>query len=48
VEAGHQYSLLGRAMQPRGSWVGILDCERIATHQTPAQVGAAPHRAAQS
>ncbi len=37
---GHQYSLLGRVMHEQGSWVGIVDCERIATHQTAAGVGA--------
>ncbi len=40
VEVGHQYSLLGRVMHERGSWVGLVDWERIATHQTPTAVGA--------
>ena len=40
VVVGHQYSLLGRVMYERGSWVGIVDCQRIASHQTPTQVGA--------
>lgn len=37
---GHRYSLLGRVMHSSGSWVGVVDCERIATHQSPGQVGA--------
>lgn len=41
VVVGHQYSLLGRVMDDRGSWVGIVDCQRLATSQTPTQVGAA-------
>jgi hypothetical protein len=41
VEVGHQYSLLGRVMYATGSWVGVVDGARIATHQTPTEVGAA-------
>lgn len=41
VVIGHQYSLLGRVMSESGSWVGVVDCQRIASHQTPTQVGAA-------
>ena len=41
VVVGHQYSLLGRVMSERGSWVGVIDCHRIATPQTPRGVGAA-------
>ncbi|MCW5969496.1 MAG: hypothetical protein KIT57_13390 [Blastocatellales bacterium] len=37
---GHQYSLLGRVMHEQGSWVGIVDCKRIATHQSALKVGA--------
>lgn len=37
---GHQYSLLGRVMHETGSWVGIVDCERIATYQSALNVGA--------
>lgn len=40
VVIGHQYSLLGRVMHETGAWVGVEDCERIATDQTPVQVGA--------
>jgi hypothetical protein len=40
VVVGHQYSLLGRVMFETGSWVGVVDVERIATHQTPTAVGA--------
>jgi DDE superfamily endonuclease len=40
-EVGHRYSLLGRVMHESGSWVGIVDVERIATHQSPSRVGAA-------
>ena len=41
VEIGHQYSLLGRVMYTTGSWVGVVDCQRVATSQTPTEVGAA-------
>jgi hypothetical protein len=41
VVIGHQYSLLGRVMSESGSWVGIVDCQRIASYQTPTEVGAA-------
>lgn len=41
VEVGHQYSLLGRVMHAKGSWVGVVDVERIATYQTPTKVAAA-------
>lgn len=41
VVVGHQYSLLGRVMFETGSWVGVVNAERIATHQTPTAVGAA-------
>jgi DDE superfamily endonuclease len=41
VVVGHQYSLLGRVMCESGSWVGLVDCQRIATHQRPTKVGAA-------
>jgi hypothetical protein len=37
---GHQYALLGRVMHESGSWVGLVDCERIATHQSACQIGA--------
>jgi hypothetical protein len=37
---GHRYSLLGRVMHEQGSWIGIVDCRRIATHQSPQVVGA--------
>lgn len=40
VVIGHQYSVLGRVMHASGAWVGVEDCERIATDQTPVQVGA--------
>lgn len=40
IVVGHQYSLLGRVMHETGSWVGVVDCQRIATHQTPTRVGA--------
>ena len=40
VEVGHQYSLLGRVMHAKGSWVGVVDVERIATCQTPTKIGA--------
>lgn len=40
VVIGHQYSLLGRVMHDTGAWVGVEDCERIATDKTPVQVGA--------
>ena len=38
---GHQYLLLGRVMHEQGAWVGITQCERIATCKTPTQIGAA-------
>jgi len=38
---GHQYSLLGRVMHVQGAWLGVVDCQRIATATTPAAVGAA-------
>jgi hypothetical protein len=38
---GHQYSLLGRVMHEQGSWVGIVDVRRIASYQSPLQIGAA-------
>lgn len=38
---GHQYSLLGRVMHAEGAWVGVTECGRIRTDQTPVQVGAA-------
>jgi hypothetical protein len=41
IVVGHQYSLLGRVMFATGSWVGVVHCQRIATHQTPTAVGAA-------
>lgn len=41
VVIGHHYSLLGRVMYETGSWVGMVCCQRIATYQTPSQVGAA-------
>lgn len=37
---GHQYSLLGRVMYEKGAWVGVQDCTRIPTDQTPVKVGA--------
>ena len=40
VVIGHQYSLLGRVMHRTGSWVGVVDGERIATRETPTEVGA--------
>jgi hypothetical protein len=40
IVVGHQYSLLGRVMHERGSWVGLVDWERIATHHRPTAVGA--------
>lgn len=40
VVIGHQYSLLGRVMHEQGAWVGVEDCARIRTDQTPVQVGA--------
>lgn len=40
VVKGHRYSLLGRVMYEQGSWVGVVSCQRIATHQTPSEVGA--------
>ena len=40
TQVGHQYSLLGRIMHAPGAWVGVFDCERIATCKTPVQVGA--------
>jgi len=40
IEVGHQYSLLGRVMHERGSWVGIVKADRIETHQKPTAVGA--------
>jgi hypothetical protein len=39
-EIGRQYSLLGRVMYETGSWVGVVDCERISTSTTPTAVGA--------
>lgn len=38
---GHRYSLLGRVMYEQGSWIGIVDLQRIASYQSPAVVGAA-------
>lgn len=37
---GHQYSLLGRVMYESGSWVGIVDCQRVATHHSAVSIGA--------
>lgn len=44
VVVGHRYSLLGRVMYDSGSWVGITDCRRIETTQTPTAVGASQLR----
>lgn len=44
IVVGHQYSLLGRVMHARGSWVGVVSCERIETHQKPASVAASQLR----
>lgn len=38
---GHHYSLLGRVLHEKGSWVGVVDCQRVATHQSAPKVGAA-------
>jgi hypothetical protein len=40
VQVGHQYSLLGRVLHAQGSWVGLVDGERIATSTTPTALGA--------
>lgn len=40
VQVGHQYSLLGRVLHEQGSWVGLVDGERIATSSTPTAVAA--------
>jgi hypothetical protein len=50
VQVGHQYSLLGRVLHTQGSWMGLVDGERIATSTTPTAVAATQiqrlHRAA--
>lgn len=38
---GHQYSLLGRVMHIQGAWLGLVDCQRIATRTTAVSLGAA-------
>jgi hypothetical protein len=38
---GHKYSLFGRVLQEQGSWIGIVDCVRVATHLAAPGVGAA-------
>ena len=40
VQVGHQYSLLGRVLHAQGSWMGLVDGERIATDTTPTALGA--------